>query len=47
MMDFKVFKIAVAAQFERMAKHELFRTGIEKDALWETYLKAFPAGSSD
>lgn len=45
-MDFKEFKIAVAKQFERMAKHELFRTGVTKDALWDTYLASFPAGSN-
>ena len=45
-MDFKEFKAAVAKQFERMAKHELFRTGVTKDALWDTYLASFPAGSN-
>lgn len=45
-MDFNVFKIAVAKQFERMKKHKLFRTGVDKDALWATYLESFPAGTN-
>lgn len=44
-MDFKVFKHAVAHQFESMKKHQLFRTSAEKDAMWDTYLSSFPAGS--
>lgn len=45
-MDFKPFKLAVAAQFGRMAKHQLFRTSVDKDALWDTYLGSFPEGSN-
>jgi hypothetical protein len=45
-MEFKTFKAAIAKQFERMSKHELFRTGAEKDALWTGYLAAFPAGTN-
>lgn len=45
-MDFKVFKMAVARQFERMKKHDLFRTNVEKDELWNTYLGSFPVGSN-
>ena len=44
-MNFKTFKNAVASQFERMKKHDLYRTGAEKDQLWNTYLGSFPAGS--
>ena len=44
-MDFKVFKTAVAAQFDKMKKHKLFRTQASKDALWETYLGSFPEGT--
>ena len=45
-MEFKTFKIAVAKQFERMKKHDLFRTEAEKDQMWDTYLGSFPAGSN-
>ncbi len=45
-MDFSTIKTAVAKQFERMKRHELFRTGVEKDALWETYLASFPIGTN-
>lgn len=45
-MNFHVFKTAVAKQFERMQKHQLFRVEVEKDKLWETYLKSFPEGSN-
>ena len=45
-MDFSKIKTAVAQQFAAMAKHELFRTIVNKDQLWETYLAAFPAGSN-
>ena len=45
-MEFKTFKAPVAKQFERMAKHPLFRTGVDKDALWDGYLAAFPDGTN-
>lgn len=45
-MEFTKFKIAVAKQFEAMAKHTLFRTSVEKDDLWDTYLKSFPPGTN-
>jgi hypothetical protein len=45
-MDFKLIKNAVAAKFAELAKHELYRTGITKDKLWDTYLASFPAGSN-
>lgn len=44
-MDFKHIKSAVAKQFERMSKHELFRTSTSKDDLWATYLASFPEGT--
>lgn len=43
---FAGIKTAVAQQFARMSAHDLFRTGAEKDALWETYLGSFPDGSN-
>lgn len=45
-MNFTVFKAAVAQQFERMQKHQLFRVAVEKDALWAMYLQAFPPGTN-
>lgn len=45
-MDFKIFKAAIAKQFELMARHQLFRADVEKDALWDAYLAAFPPGSN-
>lgn len=45
-MDFATIKTAVAMQFDAMSKGELFRTGVEKDALWEAYLGSFPEGTN-
>lgn len=46
MLDFMKFKTAVAAQWEHMQKYPMFRIDIEKDALWETYLRSFPPGTN-
>lgn len=40
-MNFINFKSAVAKQFERMAKHDLFRADVSGDALWDTYLNSY------
>lgn len=45
-MNFSLFKAAVAKQFERMTQHQLFRTGITKDAMWDLYLASFPEGTN-
>jgi hypothetical protein len=45
-MDFRIFKEAVAKQFNQMKNYDLFRTQVDKDQLWETYLASFPAGSN-
>jgi hypothetical protein len=45
-MDFQKFKLPVAKQFEKMSKHPLFRLDVDKDALWSTYLTAFPEGTN-
>lgn len=45
-MNFSLFKAAVAKQFERMAQHQLFCTGITKDAMWDLYLASFPEGTN-
>lgn len=46
MSDFILFKKAVAKQFASMQDQQLFRTSIEKDAMWNTYIGAFPEGSN-
>lgn len=48
-MDFMKFKQAVAVQFGKMTKgsSELFRTGISKEELWDTYLNSFPLGTNN
>jgi hypothetical protein len=45
-VNFQVFKVAVAKQFDRMQKHQLFRAEVDKDLLWATYLKSFPEGTN-
>lgn len=51
-MNFVVIKNAVALQFKRMCElarstgGTLHRTKVEKDTLWDTYLKSFPSGSN-
>lgn len=45
-MDFGIFGRAVAKQFDKLSKHELFVVDVDKSELWETYLKSFPAGSN-
>jgi hypothetical protein len=45
-VGFNVFKVAVAKQFTRMQKHQLFRVDVDKDKLWSSYLGAFPEGSN-
>lgn len=46
-MDFQALTIAVAKQFERMQRHALLRASVDKDALWATYLDAFPPGTNE
>ena len=43
---FSDFKKAVVKQFETMKGRDLFRVAVDKDALWETYLRSFPTGSN-
>lgn len=45
-MNFQIIKSAVAAQFERMQKHALFRVDVDKHVLWDTYLNSFPDGTN-
>lgn len=46
--DFNRFKVAVAAQFERMSRGtgQLFRVNIPPDDLWSAYLAGFPPGTN-
>lgn len=48
MSEFNSFKKGLNDQFKRMtAVHKnLFVTGVEKDALWDTYLNSFPEGTN-
>lgn len=43
---FLVIQTAVTKQFAYMQKYRLYRTAVEKDDLWATYLGSFPAGSN-
>jgi hypothetical protein len=43
---FDQFKQVVARQFEEMKGHQLYRTDVEKDLLWLTYLESFPDGAN-
>ena len=45
-MNFMNFKSAVAEQFSRMTKHQVFRTDVDGNTLWDTYLASFPEGSN-
>lgn len=45
-MDFAKFKRAVAAQFDRMQKHDLFVVDADGESLWTTYLASFPPGTN-
>ncbi len=45
-LDFSKFKRAIDRQFDKISKHDLFRTDVGKDQLWETYLSSFPTGTN-
>lgn len=44
-MNFQHLKEPVTRQFNELSKHQLFCTAVEKEDLWEHYLKSFPLGS--
>ena len=44
--DFKPFAIAVRKRFNEMATEPLFEVAIDRDAVWDTYLGSFPAGTN-
>lgn len=46
MSNFHIIKAAVTDQFNSIRETDLFRTAIDGDALWETYLGSFPNGSN-
>lgn len=45
-MEFKQFKIAIQRQFNKMKESNLYRSSIDKDALWALYLSSFPEGTN-
>lgn len=45
-LDFKLIKVAVAKQFDKLSKRGLYRTAVPKDDLWACYLASFPAGTN-
>ncbi len=46
-MNFSNFKNAVASQFAKMQNgKELFRTSVDPDYVWDTYLNSFPEGTN-
>ena len=44
---FKQFSDAVRKKFDTMAKGDLYVVDISKDAMWETYMDSFPAGTNN
>lgn len=43
---FDAFGKAVRARFEALSQERLFIVNSDRDAIWERYLDAFPAGSN-
>lgn len=43
---FRQFKEAVARQYEQMKGHQLYRTEVEKELMWITYIESFPPGTN-
>jgi len=42
-LNFATFKLAVAKQFARMQQHQMFRVQVERNELWDVYLKSCEA----
>jgi hypothetical protein len=47
MTNFKAFQTAVQNQFQHMSQYPLFKVQLDRDAVVETYLNAFPFGSNE
>lgn len=45
-LTFSTFKQAVQKQFAEISKHDLFKTDVTKDELWDFYLNSFPEGTN-
>lgn len=45
-MEFIPFADKVRKQFDKIAKHDLYRVNLTKDEMWTTYLEAFPEGTN-
>lgn len=46
MVKFHDFKTAIYKQFKSISSSELFKTDVDKNILWETYLASFPEGTN-
>lgn len=48
-LDFGPFKAAITKQFAKMTKNDnqLYRVGLDKNQIWDTYLGSFPAGTNE
>lgn len=44
--NFKGFAASIAAHYGKLSQHELFRTQVSGDSLWDAYLDAFPEGTN-
>jgi len=45
-MEFKGFKTAIQRQFNEIKKHDVFRVVVDKDTMWDLYLRSFPEGTN-
>lgn len=45
-MEFYEFRNLMQAKFTELSKNNLYRTSVEGQTLWETYLKSFPPGTN-
>jgi hypothetical protein len=45
--NFKPFAVALSKHFATMSQHELYRTSVEGQEVWDAYLAAFPEGTNE